>query len=262
MPPFCCFFFQVIWAATFRPSRTPQFQKRKKMAVVMKIQVKDYKLFWQAHETHSRVKVDSLFKDLIERMLDVNPKTRATLKEVEEHKWSSGKVLSKEELLKELRRKKPAVDEGKRLEAMEAKNTSSGGAGTRAFGAYRQVCCDPLVKTLSRIITFCQAKHTLFSFASKLESHLTLLFYPFQKLGVPAGQEFKVELTLPKPTLFEAPAVRCNTLIGLQCTEKQTLHLSFISYCDSAACVLRIRFSSDSVSLQTWNIRHKLRWSE
>eukprot|EP00466_Bigelowiella_natans_P010696 jgi/Bigna1/53864/estExt_Genewise1Plus.C_250090 len=63
-----------------------------------KIKNGDWISFWRAHEKHAKFHSD--FKKIIHRMLCIDPKNRATLKEVLESKWMAMEVLSSENLEK------------------------------------------------------------------------------------------------------------------------------------------------------------------
>eukprot|EP00466_Bigelowiella_natans_P000587 jgi/Bigna1/51559/estExt_Genewise1Plus.C_10414 len=63
-----------------------------------KISRGDWTSFWRAHEAHAEFTSD--FKDMIEGMLCINSKKRATLKELLESQWMAKEVLSSEDLEK------------------------------------------------------------------------------------------------------------------------------------------------------------------
>lgn len=60
-----------------------------------------------------------LLLGLVESMLQFEPSKRATTEEVLKDPWMRDKVLSKEDLKIELIRKKPGMEEGRRLAALE-----------------------------------------------------------------------------------------------------------------------------------------------
>mmetsp|Transcript_7462 Transcript_7462/g.14589 ORF Transcript_7462/g.14589 Transcript_7462/m.14589 type:complete len:450 (-) Transcript_7462:110-1459(-) len=98
-----------------------------------RLKSKNFKMFWKAHETH-HPQFTADFKELIEMILQVDPTKRASIEDILKSKWMKGTVLSKEDLLKELKRKKPAVDEEKHRQCLESKSDSSSNMTTR-FGA-------------------------------------------------------------------------------------------------------------------------------
>lgn len=88
-----------------------------------KLYVGNYNKFWMAHE--QQMKFAPAFKDLINRMLCKDHTKRITIEGIKAHAWYKGETLSQKELVAELQRRKPRVDEGKRMEMLEEKNRSS-----------------------------------------------------------------------------------------------------------------------------------------
>ena len=54
----------------------------------------DYEAFWKVHSCSNGVKKEfsNDFKDLLSRMLALDPDQRPTIKEIKEHKWFKGSV--------------------------------------------------------------------------------------------------------------------------------------------------------------------------
>mmetsp|Transcript_7585 Transcript_7585/g.11482 ORF Transcript_7585/g.11482 Transcript_7585/m.11482 type:complete len:461 (+) Transcript_7585:20-1402(+) len=97
-----------------------------------RIKAEEWKIFWKSHE-HQR-KFPSDFKELIQKMLKYDPEGRATIKQILESKWVKGrKILQKSELIKELERKKPVVDEEKKREELMKKSDSGDSQVMRAI---------------------------------------------------------------------------------------------------------------------------------
>ncbi len=83
--------------------------------------------FWAAHKQNGATGLSAEFMDLVNKMLTFDPASRASFKEVSEHKWMRGEILSDQKLKEELLRKKPIMEHNKALDALEAKNTESTG---------------------------------------------------------------------------------------------------------------------------------------
>mmetsp|Transcript_31894 Transcript_31894/g.77721 ORF Transcript_31894/g.77721 Transcript_31894/m.77721 type:complete len:472 (-) Transcript_31894:220-1635(-) len=82
----------------------------------------NFKYFWMAHEQQRQFADD--FKDLINQLLTVETSQRITIDGIKKHPWYVKTVLSQEDLVKELTRRKPAVDTAKLEEGLERKNNS------------------------------------------------------------------------------------------------------------------------------------------
>mmetsp|Transcript_21670 Transcript_21670/g.30366 ORF Transcript_21670/g.30366 Transcript_21670/m.30366 type:complete len:346 (-) Transcript_21670:283-1320(-) len=82
----------------------------------------NFKYFWMAHEQQR--KFDGDFKDLINQMLTADESKRITIEGIKKHKWYTNEILSQENLVKELERRKPEVDTAKLEEGLERKNNS------------------------------------------------------------------------------------------------------------------------------------------
>jgi len=82
----------------------------------------NFKYFWMAHEQQR--KFDADFKDLINQMLTADESKRITIEGIKKHKWYTNEILSQENLVKELERRKPEVDTAKLEEGLERKNNS------------------------------------------------------------------------------------------------------------------------------------------
>lgn len=81
-------------------------------------------LFWQAHCRNATFSDE--FKDLIERMLIVDPAKRATISDVAHHAWFKGPKMSDDQLYAELASRKRQVDEIKNREKHEKKIQNCG----------------------------------------------------------------------------------------------------------------------------------------
>mmetsp|Transcript_19884 Transcript_19884/g.40214 ORF Transcript_19884/g.40214 Transcript_19884/m.40214 type:complete len:319 (+) Transcript_19884:596-1552(+) len=121
-----------------------------------RLKSKNFKMFWKAHETH-HPQFTADFKELIEKILQVDPQKRASIEEIVKSKWMTGKVLTKDELVKELKRKKPAVEEEKHRQCLESKSDSSSNittrfgvrAGVAAQGATERIKIDDILDVKS-----------------------------------------------------------------------------------------------------------------
>lgn len=72
-----------------------------------KLELKNYQLFWMAHE-RTRKFNDSL-KDLIVKMLAADPKERYDIDDIKKHPWYKGAVWSDRDLKKHLQRRRKTV---------------------------------------------------------------------------------------------------------------------------------------------------------
>ncbi|GAB5363206.1 hypothetical protein AAMO2058_000863700 [Amorphochlora amoebiformis] len=108
----------------------------------------NFKYFWMAHEQQR--KFDAEFKDLINKMLTADEEKRVTLEGIQKHPWYiKKKPLEQEDLVKELQRRKPQVDNAKLEEGLERKNNSvEFAAGMRAFGGGRSIGVVPTTPKL------------------------------------------------------------------------------------------------------------------
>jgi len=82
----------------------------------------NFKYFWMAHEQQR--KFDEDFKDLINKMLTTDDTKRITIEEIQKHSWYVKDTLKQEDLVKELMRRKPRVDNAKLEEGLDRKNNS------------------------------------------------------------------------------------------------------------------------------------------
>eukprot|EP00493_Phyllostaurus_siculus_P014670 UN14895 len=73
-----------------------------------------YKLFWMAHERTA--KFSSNAKDVLQKMLAPKEKDRLDVFSVQKTKFWSAHNMTKEELTKELRRRKKVIDDQKAAE--------------------------------------------------------------------------------------------------------------------------------------------------
>mmetsp|Transcript_10625 Transcript_10625/g.19398 ORF Transcript_10625/g.19398 Transcript_10625/m.19398 type:complete len:501 (+) Transcript_10625:84-1586(+) len=82
----------------------------------------NFKYFWMAHEQQRTFEDD--FKDLINQMLTTDSAKRITLDGIRKHPWMTKKTLEQDDLVRELARRKPAVDTAKLEEGLDRKNNS------------------------------------------------------------------------------------------------------------------------------------------
>jgi serine/threonine protein kinase len=73
-------------------------------------------LFWKAHMR--TVYFSPIVQDLINKMLEPNPKKRITIAEIRKHEWFNGPVISASTLQKEVARRKQVIDNEKMKERM------------------------------------------------------------------------------------------------------------------------------------------------
>jgi serine/threonine protein kinase len=86
-----------------------------------KIELKNYELFWLAHE-RSRKFNDSL-KDLIIKMLAADPKERYDIKDIKKHPWFKGAVWGDRDLKKHIQRRRKTVAK-ERMKKMREKQAN------------------------------------------------------------------------------------------------------------------------------------------
>lgn len=80
-----------------------------------------YKLFWMAHERTAKFSKEA--KDILQKMLAPKEKDRLDVKSVQETKFWTKHNMTKEELVKELRRRKKIVDDEKSKEGEASRDT-------------------------------------------------------------------------------------------------------------------------------------------
>lgn len=66
--------------------------------------------FWKLHEKEGCQHLSPDFKNLIEKMLALNPKERATIEEIQNHKWFQGPVPDIKVVQKEFATRKKNLD--------------------------------------------------------------------------------------------------------------------------------------------------------
>eukprot|EP00470_Lotharella_oceanica_P004691 CAMPEP_0170175732 /NCGR_PEP_ID=MMETSP0040_2-20121228/8755_1 /TAXON_ID=641309 /ORGANISM="Lotharella oceanica, Strain CCMP622" /LENGTH=489 /DNA_ID=CAMNT_0010417821 /DNA_START=32 /DNA_END=1501 /DNA_ORIENTATION=- len=82
----------------------------------------NFKYFWMAHEQQR--KFDEDFKDLINKMLTSDDTKRITIEQIKKHTWYVKQTLGQDDLVKELMRRKPRVENAKLEEGLDRKNNS------------------------------------------------------------------------------------------------------------------------------------------
>jgi serine/threonine protein kinase len=101
-----------------------------------KLASKKAHLFWQAHCRNA--KFSDAFKDLIEKILCVDPSSRATISDIAAHPWFLGHRINEDQLEDELQKRKRRVDEAKARERMEQKLKNSGVDGNADGNEFAQ----------------------------------------------------------------------------------------------------------------------------
>lgn len=87
----------------------PFEQAQKKDRWFAPLTLGDYSKFWKLHRG-CNVSNDEKVKDLIQRMLEFDPKKRLTIADIKKHEWFNGKYLEGKDLIRALRVKHRAME--------------------------------------------------------------------------------------------------------------------------------------------------------
>jgi serine/threonine protein kinase len=103
----------------------------------------DHKRFWKGHRGCS-IQKNSQVKDLIQKMLEFDPKKRISINELKQHAWYNGKILEGKELVKALRGRHHKMEIKRRNDAKKSKDLQNSITKKRPIPDLENVVAPPM----------------------------------------------------------------------------------------------------------------------